>query len=233
MLVEVLFENRIGHLFRIKPPIHSPFPTSPPPPHTKETETSMLSEVATLRNLLTALSEATRSPNQLLENAESFLASTGGAITSSATHHAHPEVFASAVDAILSIKQQQQRNLLAASTSVSETSESVISSSVTTSSSSTGAGFDGACGGSPISSQISFHSTGSCTTNGVPPGPHHQMAAILRQPRPQVSYESRVFVDGSWEYHFLVEREQTKYKHFVLNSISVNKKRFLLHKRFS
>ncbi|KAM3181115.1 hypothetical protein ACTXT7_014989 [Hymenolepis weldensis] len=153
-----------------------------------ETETSLLGEISTLRELFIALSTATEDPNCLLEEAESVLARTGAAtgdsgvsMTPSGALHSpstnEVEAFASAVEAIMSSRQQRQQQNKHMEGSPSLASDSLGSTSSGWSDSGNGANGPGS---SPISSQVSIHSANS--------GPQHQMAAILRQSRlPQLA----------------------------------------------
>nr|CDS34426.1 metastasis suppressor protein 1 [Hymenolepis microstoma] len=148
-----------------------------------ETETNLLGEVSTLRELFTALSTATEDPTRLLEDAESVLARAGVAtgdsgvpVTPSGALHPsgsnEVEAFASAVDAIMSSRQQRQRQSKHLEGTLSLASDSLGS----TSSGWSGSGNDADCPNSSlISSQVSIHSANS--------GPQHQMAAILRHSR--------------------------------------------------
>ncbi|VDL28548.1 unnamed protein product [Hymenolepis diminuta] len=148
-----------------------------------ETETSLLGEISTLRELFIALSTATEDPTCLLEEAESVLARTGAvtgdsgvSMTPSGALHSpssnEVEAFASAVEAIMSSRQQRQQQNKHLEGTPSLASDSLGSTS---------SGWSGSCNGangpgsSPISSQASIHSANS--------GPQQQMAAILRQSR--------------------------------------------------
>ncbi|VDO05299.1 unnamed protein product [Rodentolepis nana] len=149
----------------------------------QETETSLLGEVSTLRELFTALSTATEDPTRLLEDAESVLARAGvatgdsgvsmtpsGALHSSSSNEV--EAFASVVDAIMSSRQQRQRQSKNLEGTLSLASDSLGS----TSSGWSGNGNGADCPNSSlVSSQVSVHSA-----NG---GAQHQTAAILRHSR--------------------------------------------------
>lgn len=102
--------------------------------------------------------------------------SPSGALHSPTTNEV--EAFASAVDAIMSSKQQRQQENTHLGGASSLASESLGSTSSGWSGSGNGVTGPGL---SPRSSQVSIHSSNS--------GPQHQMAAILRQSRiPQVSF---------------------------------------------
>ncbi|VDD75949.1 unnamed protein product [Mesocestoides corti] len=163
-----------------------------------ETETSLLGEITTLRELFTALSTATQNPSQLLDDAESVLAHTGGRVDGHSISPNGPlrssavnevEAFASAVDAIMSSKQRQKRE----EATLSLASESFCSTSSGCSDGKNNVSGPSGSSSSPHSSQMSVHSAGSSVfalngLNGIP-APQHQMAQILRQPRTQ--YGSR------------------------------------------
>uniref|UniRef100_A0A5K3FHI2 IMD domain-containing protein n=1 Tax=Mesocestoides corti TaxID=53468 RepID=A0A5K3FHI2_MESCO len=165
-----------------------------------ETETSLLGEITTLRELFTALSTATQNPSQLLDDAESVLAHTGGRVDGHSISPNGPlrssavnevEAFASAVDAIMSSKQRQKRE----EATLSLASESFCSTSSGCSDGKNNVSGPSGSSSSPHSSQMSVHSAGSSVfalngLNGIP-APQHQMAQILRQPRTQTDVVPR------------------------------------------
>lgn len=159
-----------------------------------------MGEISTLRELFTALSEATENPKRLLDEAEMVLAhtgvptlgiggdvgvsvSTGQLLRTPGTSEA--EAFASAFDAIMTSKQRQKATL--AVRCGDEATGSLASESLG-STSSGWSSVGGSCAGtngskvSPNSSQVSIHSSNSSAF-----ATQHQMAAILRESHSQVS----------------------------------------------
>ncbi|KAM7542580.1 hypothetical protein Aperf_G00000005665 [Anoplocephala perfoliata] len=161
-----------------------------------ETETSLLGEISTLRELFTALSTATEDPSRLLEEAESVLARAGAVtgeagapVTPSGSLHSpntnKMETFASVVDAIMSSQQQrQQQQQQQQEATPSLASDSIGSTSSGWSSNGVAGGIVGE--GGPCSSPISSHSASS----GPIGDPQHQIAAILRQSQNDVGPRS-------------------------------------------